>query len=560
MTAAMQVDGVPEPRRPARPDEPRRPEQDALQAIIERLADGVIVVDREGMIRFANPAAEQLFGRSAAELAGSPFGFAVVSGAATEIEVVRRGGGVVTAELRVVQIDWDGAPALLVSLRDVTDRKAAEERERLLEEERAARARAEAASQAKSEFLAMMSHELRTPLNAVLGYADLLSMGLAGPLTDAQQQQIGRITASGRHLLNLVNEILDLTRVEAGRLTVAHEPVAAAPIADAALVLVQPLAEGRALTLSSRLDREAALAAIGDEHRIRQILVNVLSNAVKFTPAGGTVTLTVEETTTPDAEAKVHGSHGWVVFRVEDTGVGIPADQIDSLFAPFVQARRGHTRPQDGSGLGLAISRRLARLMSGDITVRSTPGRGSTFTLWLPAAPEPGAAPAPAVVLSGRDPRVRGLGDIGDALLRELERVLDCFVERLRGEGVTRAAELRFAQLADHVSTLIADVAGALTVLEDSEGLPSQILEDGADIRRLIAERHGQQRARLGWDEDAVRHEYAVLRDEMNRAIDRCFSHHDQESVAEATAVVARLLDQAERSSVQALLQARTEA
>jgi signal transduction histidine kinase len=556
----VQVDGSPEPRRPATADEARRPAQDALRAIIERLADGVIVVDMGGHIRFANPAAEQLFGRTAEELAGTPFGFAVVSGAATEIEVVRRGGEVVTAELRVVQLDWDGAPAFLVSLRDVTDRKAAEERARQLEEERSARAKAEAASQAKSEFLAMMSHELRTPLNAVLGYADLLSLGLAGPLTDAQRQQIGRITASGRHLLNLVNEILDLTRVEAGRLTVAHEPVAAAPLADAALVLVQPQAEGRALTLSSRVDREVSLAAVGDEHRIRQILVNVLSNAVKFTPAGGTVTLAVEAAATADSEAKVHGSQGWVAFRVEDTGVGIPADRIDALFAPFVQAERGHTRPQDGSGLGLAISRRLARLMGGDLTVRSTPGRGSTFTLWLPAAPEPGAAPEAAVVLSGRDPKVRGLGDIGDALLRELERVLDCFIERLRTEGVTPAAsELRFSQLADHVSTLIADVAGTLTVLEDSEGQPSQLLEDGADIRRMIAERHGQQRARLGFTEEAMRREYAVLRDEMHRAIDRCFSHHDQESVAEASTVVARLLDQAERSSVQALLQAGAE-
>ena len=258
MTARMHLDGPAEPRRAApaaaaqpapEPREPRRPEQDALRAIIERLADGVVVVNRDGAIRFANPAAERLFGRSAEELAESPFGYAVVTGERTEIEVVRRGGGVVTAELRVVEIDWDGAPAALVSLRDVTDRKAAEERERLLDEERAARTKAEAASQAKSEFLAMMSHELRTPLNAVLGYADLLAMGLAGPLTDAQQQQIGRITASGRHLLNLVNEILDLTRVEAGRLTVAHEPVAAAPLADAALVLVQPQAEGRGLTL-----------------------------------------------------------------------------------------------------------------------------------------------------------------------------------------------------------------------------------------------------------------------------------------------------------------------
>jgi signal transduction histidine kinase len=535
------------------------PAQDVLRGIVERLADGIVVVDRGGAIRFVNPAAEALFQRRADALTNAPFGFPLVVGETTEIEVVRPGGDVVTAELRVVESVWDGVPASLVSLRDVTDRKLAAERERELTEERSARLQAEAASQAKSQFLAMMSHELRTPLNAVLGYADLLSLGIAGPLTDAQRQQLERIVASGRHLLELVNEILDLARVEAGRLTVTRIPTAVVPAVDASLVLVQPLAEAHGLTIAARVDRSARLVALGDEHRVRQILVNLLSNAVKFTPAGGSVRLVVETTTRPDPEAKLHAvsaTRPWIALRVHDSGRGIAADQLERVFAPFVQGDHGLTRGRDGSGLGLAISRRLARLMSGDVTARSTLGEGSTFTLWLPAADAP-PAPARLALLSGRDPQVRGLGEVGDALLREVESVVDTFVERLRAEPVCESArDLRFSQLTDHVATLIADMAGALVVLEEAAAQPSSLLEDGADIRRLVAERHGRQRARLGWAEAGLRREYAILCEELLRAIRRCFTPDDGR-VLEASAVVTRMLDDAERSSLRALAQAR---
>ena len=168
-------------------------------------------------MRFANPAAERLFDRSADELVGTAFGFPLVAGETTEIEIVQRGGGaVVHAELRVVDTDWEEESVELVSLRDITDRKEAEERALQLGFEREARLEAEAASRAKSEFLAIMSHELRTPLNAVLGYAELLELGISGPLTDKMREQVGRIRASAKHLLGLVNDILDLAKVEAG--------------------------------------------------------------------------------------------------------------------------------------------------------------------------------------------------------------------------------------------------------------------------------------------------------------------------------------------------------
>jgi signal transduction histidine kinase len=306
---------TPEPttRKPRAVRSPVPAGQAALRAIIAQLADGVVVVDAGGVIRFANPAAQQLFRRGASDLVGMDFGHTVVAGEIAEIEVVRPGAGeagVITAELRVVEILWDDAPASLVSLRDVTDRKAAEERQHQLERERTARAEAEAASQAKSEFLAMMSHELRTPLNAVLGYTDLLALGLGGPLTDTQRQQLDRIAVSGRHLLALVNEVLDLARVEAGRLTVAHAPFAMAPTVDACLILVQPQAEARGLTITAKLDRQATVRALGDEQRTRQILLNLLSNAVKFTPPGGQIILEVEAVDSPPARRSCMATGG----------------------------------------------------------------------------------------------------------------------------------------------------------------------------------------------------------------------------------------------------------
>ncbi|MDB4900540.1 MAG: sensor protein, partial [Gemmatimonadetes bacterium] len=199
-----------------------------LRAIIESLADGIVIVDRHGVIRFANPAAARLFTRSPEALIGTPLGTPLTAGETTEMEIVRRGGGeIVYAELRVVETEWEGEPAELVSLRDVTDRKYAEERSRQLAHERDARLEAEAASRAKSDFLAIMSHELRTPLNAILGYSELIELGISGQLNDKMRDQIGRIRWSAKHLLGLVNDLLDLAKVEAGRLNVANGPAVA---------------------------------------------------------------------------------------------------------------------------------------------------------------------------------------------------------------------------------------------------------------------------------------------------------------------------------------------
>ena len=536
------------------PSVEQRSEQRHLRVIVERMADGIIIADRQGAIRFANPAAESLFGRPADDLVGEQFGFPIVREDTSAIEVVRPGDGVVQVELRVAEIEWEGEASFLISLRDVTDRKRAEEQSRQLQQEQAARAEAEAASQAKSEFLAIMSHELRTPLNAVLGYTDLLQLGVAGTLSDEQRQQLRRISASGRHLLSLVNEVLDLARIESGRLNVDRRPIRAAEVADAAVVMIQPQAEARGLTLS-RTETESTPVCLGDADRVRQILVNLLGNAVKFTPVAGTVTVDIGVAEAAEPSARVRGDGPWVFFRVTDTGPGIAAEQHEQIFAPFVQAQSGRTRRKDGTGLGLTISRRLARLMNGDVTVHSALGSGAVFTLWLPEAkedaPESTDADQP---LRGREPAVKGLADIGEALMRDVEPVIDNFVARMREESTGPGAQsLQFSQLADHIPSFIADVAETLVVIEESRGEPSSIIADGAAIRRMIAERHGVQRARLGWTVDALRQEHALLRAEVEGAVTRRFLGDREGRVAEAIRVIGQLVIDAEAWAVRAL-------
>ena len=546
----------------------RTEEQRRLRTIVERLADGILIVDADGVIRFANPAAEVLFGRSNDELVGTELGFPVLSGERADIEVVRPGGETVTAELRVVDADWTeagprrGEGARLVSLRDVTDRKRAIERERQLERERAARAEAEAASQAKTEFLAMMSHELRTPLNAVIGYAELLDLGIAGPLTAEQRHQLSRIRTSGRHLLGLVNEVLDLAKIEAGRLSVNTGVGRAGDAADAALSLVQTRADEKGIRFVAQCMGDADAVFVGDEDRVRQILVNLLSNAVKFTNPGGEVAIECGATTEPDTEARVQPHSRWVHLRVRDTGVGIPRTQLPFIFDPFVQGETGHTRSNDGSGLGLTISRRLARLMGGDLTVRSTPEKGSIFTLWLPAGAVDQVQPRPGWRdTAGEGPRLRGLADIGELVLREVETVLEAVTVRIREDGEMPGAKaLKFSQLVDHFPSFLADIGGMLVVIEEGGGQPSGLLADGTEIQRIISERHGAQRARLGWSVDDIRREYAILRDELGRTIRRRARAIPDSAIDDGLAILGRVIEQAEEASLRGFQRARAAA
>jgi signal transduction histidine kinase len=252
------------------------------------------------------------------------------------------------------------------------------------EEAELARAAADTANRAKSDFLATMSHELRTPINAVLGYNELLDLEIAGPVTAGQRLHIERIRSSSRHLLTLINDILDLAKVEAGQLTVEHEPDTVGEVLREAVALVGAQYAEREVTLRNDCS-EPDTPYVGDRDRVRQILLNLLSNAVKFTEPGGSVTVRCGTTAQPHPGAVLAGPGPWTCLEVEDTGIGIDPDEVGSVFEPFVQVEGGRTRTQGGTGLGLTISRQLARLMGGDLTLRSEKGKGSCFSLWLPA-------------------------------------------------------------------------------------------------------------------------------------------------------------------------------
>jgi len=535
-----------------------RTSQSSLRAIIERLPDGIVVVDSHGTIRFANPAAERLFDRSAEDLVGTSFGFPVVVGETTEIDIVQRGGGgVVYAELRVVETEWEDDQVQIVSLRDITDRKQAQERAQQLAFEREARLEAEAASRAKSEFLAIMSHELRTPLNAVLGYSELMELGISGPVTEQMREQIGRIRMSAIHLLGLVNDILDLAKVEAGRLQVSSGPCSAAGTVAAAIALIQPQAAAGGLDLTVVRGPDPSPVYRGDDERVRQILVNLLSNAVKFTPYGGKITVEIASSRTPDPDTRLQASRSYVRFRVTDTGAGIPDEKLMSIFDPFVQAESGHARSREGSGLGLTISRRLARLMGGDLTVRSELGEGSTFTLWLPAdtsAKKVEHAQTIAGESVALQREVEGLGDVGRALLRAMESAVEAIVDRIRGDpNLNVAAGLKFSQLADHLAAMLADISGALVVMEEAQGAASPTLADAVEIQRLISERHGAQRQRLGWTESAIRREFVIMREELEKVVRNASEFGDPLPVEDGIGVIGGFLDQAEYIAVRAL-------
>ncbi|HEX6630164.1 MAG TPA: ATP-binding protein, partial [Gemmatimonadaceae bacterium] len=251
--------------------------------------------------------------------------------------------------------------------RDLTERRAAEQRA-IADARRLAVA--EAANRAKAEFLASMSHELRTPLNAIAGYADLLAAGIGGPVSAQQREYLQRIRGSQQHLLAIINDILNFSRLEAGQLSYQLAPMSLGAVIDAVLPMMTPLATAKEL----RLERVPGpdVTAHADRARVEQILVNLLSNAVKFTESGGRIEVGCEALADRAA------------LRVRDSGIGIEPGNLESIFEPFVQVGRSLSTPHEGTGLGLAISRDLARAMGGDLTADSVPGEGATFTLTLP--------------------------------------------------------------------------------------------------------------------------------------------------------------------------------
>ncbi len=403
----------------------------------------------EHLLLYAEESATRLGAAVAATLAGGePYEI--------DLELVRPEAAArwVTARGEAVRDAADRIVGLRGTAQDITERKVAEaalrsERASLARrvEERTAdlrQANAELARavRAKDEFLATMSHELRTPLTAILGISESLQEQVFGPLNERQRESIHTVESSGRHLLELINDILDLAKVEAGRLDLRRQPVAIAEACEASVQFVRSAAVRKGVELAlSAGDADATLEA--DPKRLKQILVNLLSNAVKFTPPGGRVSLEVAA-----------GPDDAIRFVVSDTGIGIAAEDMGRLFQPFVQLDSGLSRQHEGTGLGLALVRRFAELHGGSVSVDSEPGRGSRFTVALPYRPDPVGALAPSATATtaGEDPVSPGgrliVADDSEVNLRTIgdylrHRGYDVTVARTGREAIDRALESR---------------------------------------------------------------------------------------------------------------------
>jgi PAS domain S-box-containing protein len=285
---------------------------------------------------------------------------------------VRKDGSLFWASVQITALKTERGELLGFAkiTRDLTQARAAEQRA-IADARRVAEA--EAASRTKSEFLAAMSHELRTPLNAIGGYTELMEIGVGGPVSPRQLEYLDRIRSSQQHLLAIINDLLNYSRIESGQITYESERVNLHAVVDSVMSMVEPQAQRKRI-VTTHGPCPAAVFGQGDRLKVEQITLNLLSNAVKFTPEGGTITVTCS--TAPDHVAIV----------VTDTGPGIPLEMQNAIFEPFVQLGRTLSAIREGTGLGLAISRDLARAMDGDVSVSSTLGEGSTFRIKLPKA------------------------------------------------------------------------------------------------------------------------------------------------------------------------------
>ena len=375
-----------------RADEQLRTSEERLRILIGSVKDyGIFMLDPDGRVASWNEGARRIKGYEADEIIGRHFSVFYPETARSsgfpdyELEVardvgrfedegwrVRKDGTQFWANVVITALHADDGTLMGFAkvTRDLTERRLAQQRE--IEDTRRI-AESEAANRAKTGFLAAMSHELRTPLNAIAGYAQLMEEGIAGPVTEMQQEYLSRIRGSQLHLLGIVNDLLNYGRIEAGEVVYDLSPLSLHEVGARVLAMVAPQADRKQLLLEQGGD-VPVVSALADQLKTEQIVLNLVSNAVKFTPEGGVVTVTCAL------------RDGMATIEVRDTGPGIPEDMQEMIFDPFVQLGRSLTNTQEGAGLGLAISRDLARAMHGDVTVESRPGSGATFTLRLPAA------------------------------------------------------------------------------------------------------------------------------------------------------------------------------
>jgi PAS domain S-box-containing protein len=372
----------------------RRAQRDAefvharFQAVLDRAPDAIVIVNGTGCIVLFNAQACTMFGHEPADVLGEPIEMLLperlqrshlgqrvgylgaprmrAMGEGRELHGRRANGEEFPVEISLSPVETEAGRLVMSAIRDISERKRFE---RALQEKNV---ELERASRAKDRFLATMSHELRTPLNAIIGFTGLMLMKLPGPLTADQEKQLGLVQSSGKHLLSLINDLLDLAKIESGRVELVLEPVACEAVLDEVVQTLQPTAAAKGLWL--RVESDGPLPVVkADRRALQQILINLTGNALKFTVRGG-VTIVLR------------GAGGRVSIAVQDTGIGISAEDRARLFGAFTQVGEPRARHAEGTGLGLHLSVKLAELMGGHIAVESEPGRGSVFTLDLARA------------------------------------------------------------------------------------------------------------------------------------------------------------------------------